>query len=830
VGDEPDLLEALDRLYTQVAEYRELADVLERRVAIVGSPVEQATLHYRLAKLFIGEFSEPSRGLGSLRAALEANPDHEQALEALEGLTGDRDLFEEASEVLEGVYRSSGRTDRLAALYEKRVGFASSPEERIDMRRNLARVLEDEGKDPGAAQRVLQQGLADNPADSGLLDEIERLAPITGNWEGAASALRDAVEKTFDLVPDVARDLSVRVASWYRDHASDPTSAEKAQEKALEFDNGSEEVLIQIEHLQAGPGRERDLVQTLRRRAKLQFDDDARLATYRRAKELADQLGDRELAESILRELVSKDDANLWALGELTVLREAAGDYKEVFSLLLRRVDLGVGPDESAKLRHEAARIARERLKDTPRAIELYYGLFEDDPLDAAAAQALRELYEANDEWRDLARLLERLIDVATSPADRNGLRLELAALQTAHFDAPERAIDLLRTALDEEPGRADAVTALSDLYTKGEQFEDLAKLLTEQSEEANKSGNVEAELAFQVRLGDLYEQHLSDRARAIDAYESILGRNAGHPGALKSLVRLYQAADNHEASARTLESLVGVSSGAEAQALAVTLADEYRALGDEDRATAALERGLSVDPSNTKIRDLLRAIYEKASAWDKMATLIAGDADLASSVDEKVKLLRKAAQIRATKKSDPGGSAELLEKASALKPDDRELMLELCDAYSASSRGRDAVLVLEKIVQSFGGKRSKELAEIHRRLSKAYLSDGDTARATDELDKAFRIEPGNVHVLKELGDVSIQAGDLKKAQQMFRALLLQKLEAGGPITKAQVFASLGDVHLRLGEKEKAAQMLERALATDASLDRARQLLAEAKS
>jgi Tfp pilus assembly protein PilF len=139
-------------------------------------------------------------------------------------------------------------------------------------------------------------------------------------------------------------------------------------------------------------------------------------------------------------------------------------------------------------------------------------------------------------------------------------------------------------------------------------------------------------------------------------------------------------------------------------------------------------------------------------------------------------------------------------------------------------------VLVLEKIVQSFGGKRSKELAEIHRRLSKAYLSDGDTARATDELDKAFRIEPGNVHVLKELGDVSIQAGDLKKAQQMFRALLLQKLEAGGPITKAQVFASLGDVHLRLGEKEKAAQMLERALATDASLERARQLLAEAKS
>ena len=148
--------------------------------------------------------------------------------------------------------------------------------------------------------------------------------------------------------------------------------------------------------------------------------------------------------------------------------------------------------------------------------------------------------------------------------------------------------------------------------------------------------------------------------------------------------------------------------------------------------------------------------------------------------------------------------------------------MLELCDAYSASGRGKAAVEVLEKIVLSFGGKRSKELAEIHRRLARAYVSDGDQTRAMDELDKAFRIEPGNVHVLKELGDVSVQVGDLKKAQQMFRALLLQKLDDAGPITKAEVFFSLGDVHLRLGEKQKAVQMLERALQTDASLERAK--------
>jgi hypothetical protein len=71
--------------------------------------------------------------------------------------------------------------------------------------------------------------------------------------------------------------------------------------------------------------------------------------------------------------------------------------------------------------------------------------------------------------------------------------------------------------------------------------------------------------------------------------------------------------------------------------------------------------------------------------------------------------------------------------------------------------------------------------------------------------------------------------GDLKKAQQMYRALLLQKLEDGGPIQKALVFVRLGDIHDRLAEKPKAIQMYERALQTDAKLEEAKTKLAALK-
>jgi Tfp pilus assembly protein PilF len=131
----------------------------------------------------------------------------------------------------------------------------------------------------------------------------------------------------------------------------------------------------------------------------------------------------------------------------------------------------------------------------------------------------------------------------------------------------------------------------------------------------------------------------------------------------------------------------------------------------------------------------------------------------------------------------------------------------------------------LEKVVESFGGKRSKELGDIHRRLATAYLSNQQQDKALEELEKAFRIEPGNILVLTQLGDVALAAGDMKKAQQMFRALLLQRLDESSPISKAQVFLRLGQIHERLGEGPKARQMYERAVQTDPNFDEAKRAL-----
>jgi tetratricopeptide (TPR) repeat protein len=829
-GDAPELLKALDRLYAVLKNQDKVADVLERLVVLVGSDEEQAELYQRLAEIQSSHFKDDARALSSLRSALERVPAHPGAVQSLERLTDQRDLFDEVSEILEEVYRGRGDAQKLASLWQKRVEFAADVEQRVSMRRGLARVLEEDVKDPAAAQRAIEQGLIESPGDAELLEELERLAGITGDFTSAADSLRQAIENQRErILPDLACALARRLSSWHRDRRNDPSAAESALLYGLEFDPDNEELLIELEALQQKPGRERDLVATLRRRATLESSPETRADLYQQAKALADGLNDEKLAEGLLRELLALDDTNLWALAELSRQRENARDFREAFQLLLRRAELGLDGEENRKLRRRAAEIARSELSDPEKATELFEALFEEEPTDANAAAALRSLYTEGERHRELGRLIERLVDVAEDASTRSELRLELAKLSETRFDSIDTAIDLVRAVLDDEPGRPDAVVALSELYERSKRDEDLADLLSSQIDAARARGDVDAELRFQVRLGDVYESRLGDRARAIDTYRSVLDRDASHRGALESLARLYASESRLADAAEVLDKLLSMSTGKEAVELAIRLSETHEKLGDPDSATLALERGLKEDPQHPELRTRVRKAYEAAEAWEKLGSLLAQDAEFAKTDEERVGLLRRAAKLHAERRQDHEKAAELLSQATQIKPDDRELLLELCDEYNASGRGKAAAEVLEKIVLSYGNKRSKELAEIHRRLAGAYLADGNGARALEELDKAFRIEPGNVNVLSLLGETALDLGDLKKAQQMYRALLLQKLDEGGPVQKGMVFVRLGDIHDKLGERPKAQQMYERAIQTDPGLAEAKTKLAQLK-
>jgi tetratricopeptide (TPR) repeat protein len=869
-GDDPGVLEALDRLNLRLGDTRALAEILERRIAVEGAASIQADLMYRLATLQIGEFGERSQGLATLRQALERVPDHVASRQALEQLLEDDALFDDAFEALEFVLRALGMSEDLARLYERRVTRSQSTSERTRARLDLAQVYEERVGDRKRAQRAVEAAIAEDPADEDALREVERLAASNEEWATAADVLGEALEQVHDLPAATRTELWVRLAVWRSVRLQDPRRAEEAYAKALAIDPENLDVLRALEAIRRAPGRERELVHTLRTRARLEVELSTKRELLREAKTIAEgPVGDLELTEATLRDLVAEDEGDLWALEELTKLRAAAGDDGEVVRLLMRRAELVADGPIALTLKHDAAQVLVERLGDIPRATSLYEDILDSDPTDAQAASALRRLYGETGRDRDLARLLTRLVDVATTAEQRSALRLELARLQNEHFRSADDAIETLRAILDEEPAHPQAVLLLSELYEQTSRDAELADLLRAQLDASRERGDIASELGLLVRLGEVQERRLDDVTAAQETYEQVLERDAANRGALEAIARMSEKRADWERAAGVLARLVDLSSDTTGVAWALRLAEAREKMGDADGVEAALQRGLSFEPANAGLRAMLRGRWEKAEKWSELADLLVGDADLIAAanpdarvmpvevaprgasiapgrslpptgsippppavpipISEQVKLLRTAAEIHLTRRGRPEDAIPVLERAAQLVPHDRDLLLLLCEAYNSAQRGREAAQVLEKVIASFGNRRTKELALYHHRLARALAQLGDKDVALAQLDMAFKIDPGSVGVLRDLGVLAFETNDLDRAQKTFRALLLQRLDPNAGISKGEVFYYLGEISAKQGDRAKAVQMFERAIENDPALDRARLKLTELK-
>jgi tetratricopeptide (TPR) repeat protein len=864
-GDGSEVLVALERVQGGLGDTRALVDVLERRIAIETEAAAQADLYHRLASLQIDALGDKAQGLATLRLAVERVPDHAQAREAVVRLLSDDALFDDAFDTLEGVYRSTGRGEDLARLYERRVDRADGTRARTRARLELARVRENEASDPIGAQRAIEAAVIGEPTDADALAELERLAEKNNAWREAAGALGGALEGQERATPGAAgaSELWARLGGWQRDKVGEARAAEEAFAKALDADPENVELVRALEALQRGPGRERDRVATLRRLAKLEGEPDRKRELARDAAQLAEiTLADAKLAEEVLRELLAENEADGWANSELTRLRENAGDHEEVVALLLKRAEADPDGSEAIALRHRAAEVTSERLRDHARAVALYEGIFEQERSDARAQERLRALYGELEKWNELARLLSTLIDLAESPAGRSALRIDLARLQLERFESMRDAIDNLRAILDEDPDHDEAVKLLGSIFEKQNQHAELADLQSNQVERARVRGDTALELSRMVELGEILELRVKDARRALETYDQILERDPRHRGALEAVARLAEQRATWDKAERALASLLETDSGAQAVETALRLANARKELGNDEGVEDALKRALVAEPSSTDVRDRLGQLYDRTKKWSELAELLASNADVIAAahgsnesvveaaapvgrgstppggsvpppvsphVAEQVKLLRRAAEIHLKERSSPADAVPVLERVTQLVPGDRELLLLLCDAYAASQRDREAASVLEKIIASFGNKRTKELAVYHHRLGRALSTLGDKAGSLAQLDMAFKIDPGSVEVLRDLGVLALETNDLDRAQKTFRALLLQRLDAQSGITKGEVFYYLGEISMKQGDKAKAVQMLERAVENEPNLARAKAMLSDLK-
>jgi len=837
--------------YVAADDWKLILDITEHRLGATDDTAAQISILMEAAHISEERAADADAAFTLVRRALLLDPSQDETVSEIfrlaEKTRAWRPLADALRECIDGrddegwarILRFrmgevlESQLDELRAALDAYVHVADQEPSDLESAKAVIRVAGKTSRWDAAARALVEATRARDVLERALVDAVEDAALAATGWDAITFAVASLIHDGGGLTPGLARDLEEAVAIWHRDRRGDPDAAEAAYSRALSHDPTNAALLAELAKLQRR-ARGRPLVDSLLRLSQTTGGD---LDLLGEAAEVAvNSVGDRALAKSIFDRLL-KLAAERWlgatepnvltsgtpqapenyvdrATRELVRIYGDDGDHDKVVQLLTDTAHLPWKQEKARSLRHEAARVAVEKLGATDRAIAIYLALIDEDPHDADAVARVVALYDSGGRRHELLDLKRRLVGTAREVGERLALRLEIAGLEDELGDV-DKAVAALRENLGESTRHDATVKMLAALLQREDEIEELESLLASQARLAEDASDGTVAADFFWRAAQVAEIQLKDLPRAIGHLRRVVALEE-RPPAYDALARLSTDTIAHDDAAGFLDRLRELTNGAERAAVTLRLADALVSANRKPEARERLESEIGRDPEADSVRVRLADTYRFAQDWPALAVLLTEGAHYAPDKASRLARLREAAELHRSRTNEPEKAIPLLEQASDLSPDENAVKLALADALGAAGRFEEARTLLRTLVEAFGGRRPKDRAPVHYHLARLDLAVGDRARALVELDAATRIDPANPEILRALAELARDDGQLERAERSYRALLtvLRRHEEATdetPITRSEAMFELSQIATRQGETDRANEILESA-------------------
>jgi tetratricopeptide (TPR) repeat protein len=730
--------DALDRLYRGDERWEDLRGLLERRERNTADPDRRKAILLAICDLDENVLEDLPGAIAAYEQVLELDPQLMRAYKALERLLEAREAWDELERLLAREFihvRDEG--EQVDLLYRRallRSRMLGDPRGAVDL------VEEVIARRPGhlQARKLLEQLLP----NAGLRLRIARLlGPIyerEGGWRDLAGVLR--AQNEFAPTPQDSVDLLTQVA-WLEEN--------KLGKERAAFDTW-------IEALVTRPADERPRSALPRLAAKLDLWSQVAEA-YERAVERVDT-GDIPVRAALYAELASVYDLHLRdperatsaycrllaiesgnpetarrAAVALDRLYSEARRWPELIDIVRRQADWAGSADERKELLARVAHLHEQELGDVAAAQSAWRDLLSEDPEEPRALDALERLYTQGGQHAELVDVLRRRANFAASGAEKKIHLGRMAALLERELDDVGEAIAAQLEILDVLPDDRATLVELSRLYRATGRYTDLLDITERRLSLADSE---EESLGLTYEVGCLLAQHLSRPADALERFAQVLARRPTHTGAL-----------------------------------------------------AAVE-GMAQDESlRQRAAEVLLPLYEAGGAWGPLIDLLLRLADTAEDPRDRLRHLRRAAQLREHRQRDRAAAFTLLCGAlrqATAEPDLPELLREVDRLASELGREGDLIDIYQQIAPDVLD------ADLARRL---YLDVADLARAVrDDVELAranyqrvLDMHPDDLRAITAVESIYRSAGEWDRLYD----ILVRKadLTTGDPDTRVLVLS-----------------------------------------
>ncbi len=759
----------------------------ERRVSLLSRALDRdwpadrrADLLEQRARIHADELDDPDLAVQSLR----------------EALAFDRDRDETRTELRRQLERLERWPSVLDCLFEQATREAG--ETRIERLEEAARIAT-EKINPDAALPWLSRLREERPEDPTLLARLAEVHRRAGRYEAALNALDEQLARSMDEAEQAAIERE-RAEILERDLRA-PARAIHAYQRARALRPDDSSILVELDRLFEQTDRPHERAEILEARIAALPEHAASELRHGLASLFCAELARPELAVPHLETNVatSRGDAaaEMAALGALDAALRACGRLDAWIPVAERELELIASdsdlrestPDDYTRYLHQELANAYDRLRGDPERALSHLRALRDD------ARSAEE--DAGDRaWR--SRLAEQLHDLLR----RTGRRVELAralaeAAAEGHADA-DAWLELARLREDvllDLPGAREAfgeaardrdteLEALRGMRRTSERLRDWTACADALERELALEGTLERRerTAIARRLGQVCWHHMSDAARAENAYRSALELDANDLDALRALTEIKRAGDDRAEAIELYErelAILGDTDDETERAHQVWL--EIAALLDESgdrsdeaidayRAAAELRRlGASDELAYARLLEAIGARDEFCEAFGRWCDREDSPAREADHLE-----LARAELAR----GETTAALARAERATAIAPESAEAWSLLAALLEQSEQPTRAADAFERAAEHA---TAEAAASLHVQAANAIASE-DLERAHRALRRAIELDPALLDAHLALVPVTNELGQHEETQREAEASLELALGAAEPI------------------------------------------------
>lgn len=685
VGDHAGALDALERILSVSERWGELVEVYRRRIEQEPSAEGKVELLGRVAQIREQRFDDPAGAREALEAALGWWPEHLPSLLELERLR--RDAKDQPG---------------LLEVLLRHADLARSEDEAASVLLEAASLLA-EAEDADGARGVLERAAATAPLRRDVAEALVAHHESVGAWPEAMGAIENVIRLLARIGAsdaDVAS-LRYRYASIQHHRLGDPEAAEASYAEALESDPNHGPALRALRELRAGEGRHADAIDLQAKEAESTEDLDEKAELLHAAAEGAlEHFEDVERATVFLESAVAAQPNHVDSVRLLSDLYFSEERFSDAEALLTRLARLIGGTADGGELGRIYYRLAytAEIAGERALALSRYHQAYEHDSTYLPTLEGLAGALLSAERWEDAQKILRAILiqhRSALTDAEVVDLHFQVGdiGMRLDELEAARRSFD---RALALDRGHLPTLAAYARLEEREQRFVEAyelrSRLLGLLSDPAER---------FEVLIeqGRLSEKALEDPWQAVDAYAEAKRIRPDEVAVLQALVRLYRATSQVPKALEALEDLARLETepGRRRQLFLDMARIHHEQRGDVDRAVAALNAALDVDPDFLEAFSEIERILFQARAWQKLEANYHRMLERTSKENRKARLVlwRSLAELYTKVLRNDEGARIAYEVLHRMQPDDAGVATALAAVYAQREETRPAATEL---------------------------------------------------------------------------------------------------------------------------------------